>query len=65
MTKNKKETHNVDYIGDGVYVDFDGYSIWLKANNYENPTDTIALDPEVFNALIRYANQFNIGFNHE
>ena len=55
MEFNTKEERKADYIGDGVYVDFDGYSIWLKSNNYDNPTDTIALEPDVFKALIRYA----------
>jgi len=32
-----------EYLGDGVYAEFDGYGIWLKANNYENPTDKIIL----------------------
>ena len=48
MEFNTKEERKADYIGDGVYVDFDGYTIWLKANNYDNPTDTIALEPDVF-----------------
>ena len=54
MQFNTKEERKAHYIGDGLYVDFDGYSIWLKANNYERPTDTIALEPEVFNALVKY-----------
>ena len=36
-----------EYLGDGVYAEFDGYGIWLKANNYENPTDKIYLEPSV------------------
>ena len=35
MQFNTKEDRKADYIGDGVYVDFDGYSIWLKANKYD------------------------------
>ena len=57
MQFKTKEERKADYIGDGVYVDFDGYSIWLKANNYDNPTDTIALEPEVFMALIKYVDR--------
>ena len=34
------------YIGDGVYVSFDGYQIWLAANDADNRV--IALEPDVF-----------------
>lgn len=40
------------YLGDGVYASFDGYQIWLAANHHENIV--IALEPDVFNALLRY-----------
>jgi hypothetical protein len=43
-----------EYLGDGVYVKFDGYQIVLMANSHVSPTDTIALDPHVIKALIRY-----------
>lgn len=41
------------YLGDGVYVSFDGYQLWLAANNHENKV--IALEPQVFENLINYA----------
>lgn len=50
-----------DYLGDGVYADFDGYGITLKANDHENPTDTIYLEPEVLAALNRYAERVTRG----
>lgn len=43
-----------DYLGDGVYAQFDGYAIWLKANDIKNPSDQICLDPSVVSALIRF-----------
>jgi len=43
-----------DYLGDGVYVEFDGYSITLKTNGYYQPTNTIVLEPAVLEALNRY-----------
>lgn len=42
------------YLGDGVYAIFDGYGIWLHANHHEHPTDRVYLEPEVFDALIRF-----------
>jgi len=40
-----------EYLGDGVYAIFDGFGIWLHANDCENPTDRIYLEPEVLKAL--------------
>ena len=44
-----------DYLGDGVYGIFDGYGIWLHANDLALPTDKIYLEPSVLDAL----NQFS------
>ncbi|MDY0200612.1 MAG: hypothetical protein RBR40_06455 [Tenuifilaceae bacterium] len=41
------------YLGDGVYASFDGYQIWLAANDHRNKV--IALEPEVYQALVAYA----------
>ena len=30
-----------DYLGDGVYAGWNGYCIWLHANDHKNPTDKI------------------------
>jgi hypothetical protein len=43
-----------DYLGDGVYAIFDGYGIWLHANDHANPTDRIYLEPPVLEALHRF-----------
>jgi len=43
-----------DYIGDGVYVHFDGCGIELCANDNEFPSDIIYLEPEVLAALLRF-----------
>lgn len=42
----------LSYLGDGVYASFDGYQIWLAANNPENKV--VALEPCVFHQLIEY-----------
>lgn len=49
-TEIKKE-----YIGDGVYANFDGFNIVLTAENGICATDTIYLEPSVLEALNRYA----------
>jgi hypothetical protein len=44
-----------DYLGDGVYALFDGYAIWLKANDMSVPSDEICLEPKVVRAFYRFA----------
>jgi hypothetical protein len=39
-----------EYLGDGVYVRFDGYQIWLETQQGM----AIALEPPVFAALVAY-----------
>ena len=41
------------HLGDGAYAGTDGHHIWLGANHHENMT--VALEPDVFAALVRYA----------
>ena len=48
-----------DYIGDGVYAIFDGHGIWLHANDLENPSDKVYLEPEVLKALVGFAARCN------
>lgn len=44
------------YLGDGLYADFDGYQIILAANDRVsgNPTDKVALEPDVVTAFQDY-----------
>ena len=41
------------YLGDGVYAIYDGFGVWLHANDHrpEYATDKIYLEPTVFEAL--------------
>jgi len=41
------------YLGDGVYVIFDGYQIWLETER-EDGVHRIALEPEVYSRLAEY-----------
>jgi len=43
LKKKRKIEMDVTYIGDGVYAEFDGYGIWLRAN--VPTTDEIYLEP--------------------
>jgi len=41
------------HIGDGVYVETDGYHINIRVNSHLNPI-VVALDPSVMDALFEY-----------
>ena len=49
-----------DYIGDGVYVTYDGFGIILHANDHLDPTDCIYLEPEVLDTLNKFAKRVGI-----
>lgn len=42
------------YLGDSVYVAFDGYALELTTENGLGPTNRIYLEPEVWAALEAY-----------
>lgn len=43
-----------DYIGDGVYVKYDGYGIWLHADEPDS-RKAVYLEPDVLDRLNRFA----------
>jgi hypothetical protein len=45
------------YIGDGVYVEFTGYSVILRANDPKFPSDTIHLEQNELSSLVRFARE--------
>ena len=42
-----------DYLGDGVYASFDGFGLTLDLRGQDDTT-RIVLEPQVFDALVRY-----------
>jgi len=42
------------YLGDGAYVDFDGWAIVLTTEDGISVTNRVVLEPEVFRALEAY-----------
>lgn len=53
------ESHQ-DYLGDAVYASFDGYNIWLRTG--DGNQQQIALEPAVFDALVRYREKLRADF---
>lgn len=43
-----------EYLGDAVYVEYDGYHIVLTTEDGISTTNRICLDPDVMAALSRY-----------
>lgn len=54
---------NIQYLGDGLYAECDGFHILLKANSLENPTDIVYLDPNVLQNLFRYIKALGINLD--
>lgn len=45
------------YLGDGLYGQFDGYLVWLLANSPTHPTDKVALEPEVLESFLSFVRE--------
>ena len=50
-------TREKQYLGDGAYVSFDGFGLTLTAENGISTTNTIYLEPEVYESLVKYVEQ--------
>lgn len=46
-----------EYLGDGVYVSFDGYGVVLTTENGLGATNRIVLEPEVMLALADWSDR--------
>lgn len=52
-------TYEKRYLGDGAYVTYNGQQLVLTTENGVDVTNTIFLEPEVFESLMRYARELN------
>lgn len=43
-----------EYLGDAVYISFDGYQLWLCTSDGLGVTNMIALEPPVYESLLNY-----------
>lgn len=48
------QPHRKVYLGDGVYVEFDGHGLVLTTENGIEATNAIYLEPAVYSALTQY-----------
>jgi hypothetical protein len=57
------EQNKESYLGDGVYISFDGWQIILRAPR-ETADHYIALEPQVYAALRQWINQYELLKKH-
>jgi len=48
-----------EYLGDGVYVTFDGFHIVLATGSHVNPDNIVHLDPDVMVAFTRFVKRLH------
>lgn len=53
MTSTPNPVPAKEYLGDGAYAFFDGFGVWLTAENGVTTTDKIYMEPPVMLALLR------------
>lgn len=58
-----EERAKCDYLGDGVYAEFDGFGIWLRANDHRDGlcTDKIYIEPSVLESLVGFYKRMKNG----
>ena len=47
------------YLGDAVYIDFDGFNLILTTEDGIQATNTIILEPTVYQTLVDYVERLN------
>ena len=52
---------NIGYMGDGVYIQFDGYGYTLRANHHDEHfcNSQIYIEPDVLEMINKFAKQMN------
>jgi hypothetical protein len=50
-----------EYLGDGLYAEFDGWQIRIFAHNGVNSTNVVFLEPDVLAAFLRYVEKLKGG----
>lgn len=49
------------YLGDGAYAVYDGFGIWLTAEDGMQATDAIYLEPPILEALNQFVSSLKRG----
>ncbi len=62
MTDDQPPLPEPRHVGDGVYVSFDGYQIWLAVNHHRHRV--VALEPGVLERVVDFAREINAAAGH-
>jgi hypothetical protein len=57
-------TKDESYLGDGLYAEFDGWQLVLRAARQDG-SHWVALEPEVYTNLIRFTEHINCKYGIE
>ena len=49
------------YLGDGLYVSFDGYQVRLRAPRYETSDHIVFMEPGVLDAFLAWSRELTEG----
>ena len=49
-----------EYIGDGAYAHYDGYSIWLTTSDGYRDTNKVCLEPPVLSSFLEYIERLKV-----
>lgn len=63
VTNDLPKINEETYIGDGLYVSFDGYQIILRAPR-EKGDHFVGLEPEVYYALTSWLARYTVLWEH-
>ncbi len=44
-----------EYLGDGLYAEFDGYQLWLISSDGKRDLNRVALEPATYRSLVAVA----------
>ena len=62
MSTEERHVIAKQYLGDGAYADFDGWSVVLTTENGLTETNRIVMEPEVTTAFLRWLERLSPGW---
>lgn len=51
---DRQDVSDRTYLGDGLYAAFDGYGIWVTAEDGIQATDAVYFEPDVLDKLVSF-----------
>lgn len=48
------------YLGDGLYMEFDGFHVWLITSDGVTDKNKVAMDPDVLNEFVKQLKELKL-----